>query len=223
MAPTFLAAARTGAERHTPPAWLDDKNYDWLSRLIFDQWHLMFCVWLLRDLKIQYSQCTNVDDSNDRIFHTHTPRSQRPPHDLLFHSFGFVFEFWVCFEHSTHTPQCSTPTPRFFGSEFWVCSRVLGLFRTFHTHTPQCSTPAPRYFPSKFWVCSWVLGLSRIFHAHTPWCFTPTPRIFDSEFWVCFEHSTHTHTHTMMLYAHPTTFWFPVLGLNLLDFNCRIV
>ena len=37
----------------------------------------------------------------------------------------FVFEFWVCFEHSTHTPRCSTPTPWFFVFEFWVYRRVF--------------------------------------------------------------------------------------------------
>ena len=46
-------------------------------------------------------------------------------YDFLFPSFGFVLEFWVCFEHSTHTPRCLMPAPRFFLSEFWVCYRVL--------------------------------------------------------------------------------------------------
>ena len=36
----------------------------------------------------------------------------------------FVVEFWVCFEHSTHTPRCSMPIPRFFVSEFWVCRQA---------------------------------------------------------------------------------------------------
>ena len=54
----------------------------------------------------------------------------------------FVSKFWVCSPvlglfriFHTHTPRCSTPTPRIFVLEFWVCSRVLGLFQTFHTHT----------------------------------------------------------------------------------------
>ena len=42
---------------------------------------------------------------------------------------GFVVEFWVCFEHSTHT--MFTPTPRIFVSEFFVCCRVLGLLSNF--------------------------------------------------------------------------------------------
>ena len=46
-------------------------------------------------------------------------------YDFLFPSFMFVLEFWVCFEHSTHTPRCLTPAPRFFVSGFWVCYRVL--------------------------------------------------------------------------------------------------
>ena len=50
--------------------------------------------------------------------------AQRPPKDFLFPSLGFVREFWVCFQHSTHTPRCSTPTLRFFFSEFWVCLRI---------------------------------------------------------------------------------------------------
>ena len=58
-------------------------------------------------------------------FVSNIPRShhdaQRPLHDFLLPSFGFVCEFWVCFEHSTHTPRCSTPAPRFFVSKFWVC------------------------------------------------------------------------------------------------------
>ena len=48
---------------------------------------------------------------------------------LFFPSFGFVPEFWVScrvlgfhrlitFQHSTHTPRCSTLTPRFFVYEF---------------------------------------------------------------------------------------------------------
>ena len=50
--------------------------------------------------------------------------AQRPPKDFLFPSLGFVREFWVCFQHSTDTPRCSTPTLRLFVSEFWVCLRI---------------------------------------------------------------------------------------------------
>ena len=117
------------------------------------------------------------------ILHTHRD-AERPPHDFFFRSFAFVIEFWVCFEHSTHTSRCLTPTPRFFLSEFWICYRVRGLFRTFHTHTPRCLTPAPRFSLSEFWVCYRVLGLFRTFH-----------------------------THIAMLNAHPTIFSFGVLGL----------
>ena len=67
--------------------------------------------------------------------------AQHPPH-----YFFFFFEFWVCFEHSTHTPWCSTPTRRFFVSEFWVCFKHS-------THTPRCSTPIRRFFVAEFWVC----------------------------------------------------------------------
>ena len=46
----------------------------------------------------------------------------------------------------------STPAPRFFVSEFWVCLRVLGLFRTFHAHTTMLNA-RPTIF------CFQVLGL----------------------------------------------------------------
>ena len=68
------------------------------------------------------------------ILRTHHD-AQRPPYYFFLLSFGFVCEFWVCFEHSTHTPRSSTLARRFFVSELWVCSRVLGLFLTFHAHT----------------------------------------------------------------------------------------
>ena len=32
-------------------------------------------------------------------------------------------------------PRCSTRTPWFLVSEFWICCQILGLFWTFHTHT----------------------------------------------------------------------------------------
>ena len=66
----------------------------------------------------------------------------------LFASFGFVCEFWVCFQHSTHTPRCSTSTLRFFVSVFWVCCRVLGLFRRFHAHTTMLNAH-PTIFSSQ--------------------------------------------------------------------------
>ena len=94
----------------------------------------------------------------------------------LFSSFGFV-------SNIPHTPRCLTPAPRFFVSEFWVCSRVLGLCRTFHTHTTMLNA-RPTVFVSEFWVCSRVLGLFRTFH-----------------------------THTTMLNTRPTIFSFGVLGL----------
>ena len=82
----------------------------------------------------------------------------------LFQSLEFVVEFWVCFEHSTHTPRYSMPTPRFFDSEFWVCFKHS-------THTPRCSTPTQRFFVSEFWVC--------FQHStHTPRCSTPSPLFF---------------------------------------------
>ena len=51
--------------------------------------------------------------------------AQRAPHNFLFPSFGFVFEFSVCFEHSTHTHH-DPHRPPFFTSEFWVCCRFAG-------------------------------------------------------------------------------------------------
>ena len=90
------------------------------------------------------------------IPHAHH-HAQRPPYDFLFPSFGFVLEFWVCFEHSTHT------------------------------HHDALRPPHDFLIPSFGFV------------------------------------SNIAHTHTIMLFAHPTTFSFRVLGLNLLDFNCRIV
>ena len=35
----------------------------------------------------------------------------RPPHHFSFPSFGFVIEFWIRSEHSTHPPRCSTTAP----------------------------------------------------------------------------------------------------------------
>ena len=97
--------------------------------------------------------------------------AQRQPHDFLFPSFGFVVEFWVCFEHSTHITMLNAH-PTIF------CFRVLGLFLAFHTHTTMLNT-----HPTIF--CFWVLGLFRTFHTHTPRCSMPTPRFSFSEFWVC--------------------------------------
>ena len=54
----------------------------------------------------------------------------------LLSSFGFV----------SNILRYLTPTPRFFVFGFWVCLRILGLFRTFHTHTPRCSTPTRLFF-----------------------------------------------------------------------------
>ena len=98
------------------------------------------------------------------------------------------FEFWVRFEHSTHTPRCSTPTPRFFVSEFWVCCRVLGSFRTFHTHTTMFNAHPTIFcfrvlglfasfgFVVEFRVCCRVSGLFRTFHTHTT-MFNAHPRV----------------------------------------------
>ena len=74
-------------------------------------------------------------------------------------------------------------TPRFFASEFWVCFRILGLFRTFHAH-PTMLNDRPRFVVSELWVCLRVLGLFRTSHAHTT-----------------------------MLNAHPTIFCYRVLSL----------
>ena len=41
------------------------------------------------------------------------------------------FHRLITSEHSTHTPRCSTLTPRFFVSVFWVCFRVLDLLSSF--------------------------------------------------------------------------------------------
>ena len=55
-----------------------------------------------------------------RTFHTHT--TMLNAHSTIFCSgvLGFFRTF--------HTPRWSTPTPRFFISEFWVSCRVLVLF-----------------------------------------------------------------------------------------------
>ena len=134
---------------------------------------------------------------------------------------GFVVESWVCFEHSTQIPRCFTLTPRFFVSEFWVCCRVMGFFRTFHTHTHthHDALRPPKYFlfPSfgfvvEFWVC---FEHSTHTHTYTPRCFTPTLRFVSSfgfavEFWTYFEHSTHTQDDALR----PThDFFSRVLGL----------
>ena len=118
--------------------------------------------------------------------HTHTPRCLTPTPRYLFRSFGFVsniphtnttmlnarptiFSFGVLGLLSsfgfvsniphTHTPRCLMPAPRFFLSEFWVCYRVLGLFRTFHTHTSILNA-RPTIFSFG------VVGLFRTFHTH---------------------------------------------------------
>ena len=123
--------------------------------------------------------------------------AQRSPRDFLFRSVGFVLEFWVCFKHSTHTTRCSTPATRFFVSECWVRSRVLGLFRTFHTHNTMLHAH-PTIFGFR------VLGLFSSFGfvsniPHTqhdaqrpPHDFSFASFGFVLEFRVYFEHSTHT-------------------------------
>ena len=65
------------------------------------------------------------------------------------------------------------------------CFRVLGLFSSFGFVSNIPRTHRDFFIPSFGFVL---------------------------EFWVYFEHSTYTHTHTMMLYAHPTIFLFQVLG-----------
>ena len=88
-----------------------------------------------------------------------------------------------------------------FVSEFWVCRRVLGLFRTFHAHITI--------------FCFRVFGLFRTFHAHTS-MLNAHPIIFFSEFWVCLRVLglfRTFHTHTTMLDAHPTIFCSRISGL----------
>ena len=117
---------------------------------------------------------------------------------------GFVVEFWVCFEHSTHTMMLYVhPTIS--------CFQFSGLLSSFGyvsnipaRHHDALRPPHDFLFPSFEFVV---------------------------QFWVCFEHSTHYdalllphdfvfqvlglfrtfHTHKMMLYAHPTIF-FPSFG-----------
>ena len=99
---------------------------------------------------------------------------------IFFPTFGFVCEFWVCFEHSTHTPRCSTPTRRFFVAEIRVCLRVLGLFRTFHAHTTMLNTHPTIFCPSFGFVCDiWVYFEHS---THTPRCSTPTLLFFPPSF-----------------------------------------
>ena len=70
-----------------------------------------------------------IDWSHPNIPHTHTTMLDAHPTVLLFPSFGFVSEFWVCFrvlgfyrlitsQYYTPTPRCLTLTPWFFVSEF---------------------------------------------------------------------------------------------------------
>ena len=79
-------------------------------------------------------------------------------------------------------------------------------------------------FVVAFWVCLEHSTHTMMFNAHpTIFCFRVLG--FLSSFWYVLNiPHTHAHAHTqeMMLYAHPTIFPH-VLGLNLLEFNCRIV
>ena len=64
------------------------------------------------------------------------------------------FHRLITSEHSKRTPRCSSLTPQFFVSEFWVCFRVLGSERFITSlnsaHTPPCSTLTTRFFVSEF-------------------------------------------------------------------------
>ena len=98
-----------------------------------------------------------------------------------------------------YTLRCSTLTPQFCVTEFWVCCRVLGFHRLItsqhSSHTSRCLTLTPRFFfsgfgfVSEFRVCCQVLGFHRLITSqhstHTPRCSTLTPRFFVPEFWVC--------------------------------------
>ena len=98
----------------------------------------------------------------------------------LLSSFGFVVEFWVCFEHSTHAPWCFTPIPRFFFQDLGLLSCFGFVSNISHIHTMMFYAQ-----PTNF--CYWVLGLL-------------------SNFWYV-SNIPHTYTHTMMLYVHPTIFF----------------
>ena len=94
-------------------------------------------------------------------------------YDFLFPSFGFVLEFWVCFEHSTHAhtharapartrTRARTHTTMLNARPTIFCFGVLGLFPRFgffsniahtHTHThPTMLNARPTIF------CFGVLG-----------------------------------------------------------------
>ena len=78
-----------------------------------------------------------IDWSHSKIPHIHHD-ARRSPHDFLFSSFEFVFEFWVCcrsfgfhrlitFHTRTCTPRCSRRSPQDFSFpsfgfviEFWL-------------------------------------------------------------------------------------------------------
>ena len=117
--------------------------------------------------------------------------------DFFIFIFHFRFHRLITSEHSTHTPRCSTLTPRFFVSgfgfvsEFCVYCRVLGFHRLIssehstHTHTTILDAHltillVPYFgFVFEFWVCCRVLGFHRLItfqhSTHTPRCSTPTP------------------------------------------------
>ena len=93
----------------------------------------------------------------------------------LFSCFGFVSEFWVCCrvlgfhrlitsQHSTHTPRCSTPTPRFFVSEFPISGDQFSGDRfsrgRFFRGPFLSGTIFPRtIFPGFFWN-SWLYRIT---------------------------------------------------------------
>ena len=60
------------------------------------------------------------------------------------------FHRLITSQDSTHTPQCSTLTPRFFVSEFWVFCRVLSFHRLItsqnSTHTHHDAKRSPHDF-----------------------------------------------------------------------------
>ena len=92
-----------------------------------------------------------------------------------------------------------------FVLEFWVG------FRTCYTHTNMLNAH-PTFFYFR------VFGLFGTFHTYTHHDALRPPHDF---LILSFGFvSNISHTHTMMLYAHSTTFCFRVLGFNLLDFNC---
>ena len=69
----------------------------------------------------------NMFDVHLTILHAWNCRTLKESRKVCYRLLGF--HRFITFQHSTLTPWCSTLTPRFFVSAFWICCRVLSFHR----------------------------------------------------------------------------------------------